>query len=146
VGRAVFVRIRRPNLGRRLFFEGITVKKLLLTAALLLPAPAMANTLDVISSHLKPGCTFGTYMGITKEFNDSWGKAHGYNAQLMLPVHSSDSSLVIWVGNTASAEAFGKAWDVWRTALANPNSVEAKLQARFDACATQMSRASYDTY
>ena len=106
----------------------------------------MASTLDVISSKLKGGCTFSTYMGITKEFNETWGKAHGYNAQLMLPVHGSDSSLVIWVGTTASAEAFGKAWDVWRMALANPNTTEAKLQARFDACTTQISRASYDTY
>ncbi len=122
------------------------MKKLLLIAALLLPGPAMANTLDVITMKLKDGCTFETYLGITKEFNASWGKAHGYNAQLMLPVHSSDSSMVIWVGNTASAQVFGKAWDVWRTAMANPNSLEAKLQARFSACSTQISRASYDTY
>jgi hypothetical protein len=122
------------------------MKKLLLIAALALPGPAMANTLDVITMKLKDGCTFGTYLGITKDFNESWGKANGYNAQLMLPVHSSDSSMVIWVGNTASAQAFGKAWDVWRNAMANPNSVEAKLQARFSACSTQISRASYDTY
>lgn len=112
------------------------MKRLVLIAALLLPAPAMANSLDVISSKLKEGCTFSTYLGITKDFNETWGKTHGYNAQLMLPVHSSDSSLVTWVGTTASAEAFGKAWDIWRTALANPNTTEAKLQARFDACTT----------
>lgn len=122
------------------------MKKLLLIAALLLPAPAMANTLDVITSKFKDGCTFATYLGITKEFNETWGKAHGYNAQLMLPVHGADTSQVIWVGTSASAQAFGAAWDVWRTALANPNSTEAKLQARFNACATQISRASYDTY
>lgn len=122
------------------------MKKLLLAAALLLPAPAMANTLDVITSTLNNGCTFATYLSITRDFNESWGKAHGYSAQLMLPVHSSNSSMIIWVGTTASAETFGKAWDTWRTALANPNSVEAKLQARFAACTTQVSRASYDTY
>jgi hypothetical protein len=117
-----------------------------LIAALLLPGPAMANTLDVITSKLKDGCTFGTYLGITRDFNESWGKANGYTAQVMLPVHSSDSRMIVWVGNTASAQAFGKAWDVWRNAMANPNSVEAKLQARFDACSTQISRASYDTF
>lgn len=122
------------------------MKKLLIAAALLLPAPALAATLDVITSKLKPGCTFATYMAITKDFNESWGKAHGYNASLALPVHSPDSSLIVWVGTTASAEVFGKAWDTWRNALANPNSPEAKLQARFDACSTQVSRASYDTY
>lgn len=122
------------------------MKKLLLIAALLLPTPVVANTLDVITSKLKNNCTFNTYMGITKDFNETWGRSHGYNAQLMLPVHSSDSSMLIWVGTTASAEAFGRAWDAWRTALANPNTTEAKLQARFDACSTQISRASYDTY
>ena len=122
------------------------MKKLLLIVALLLPGPAMANTLDVITSKLKDGCTFGTYLGITRDFNESWGKANGYTAQVMLPVHSSDSRMIVWVGNTASAQAFGKAWDVWRNAMANSNSVEAKLQARFDACSTQISRASYDSY
>lgn len=122
------------------------MKKMILIAAMLFSAPAAANTLDVISSKLKAGCTFSNYLSITKDFNDTWGKAHGYNAQLMLPVHSSDTSLVIWVGTTASAEAFGKAWDAWRNALANPNTTEAKLQARFDACTTQVSRANYDTY
>lgn len=53
------------------------MKKLLLIAALMLPGPAMANTLDVITSKLKDGCTFGTYLGITREFNESWGKANG---------------------------------------------------------------------
>lgn len=122
------------------------MKKLLLIAALMLPGPAMADTLDVITSKLKDGCTFGTYLGITRDFNASWGKANGYTAQVMLPVHSPDSGMIIWVGNTASAQAFGKAWDTWRNALANPNSTEAKLQARFDACSTQISRASYDSY
>lgn len=122
------------------------MKKLLLIAALMLPGPAMADTLDVITSKLKDGCTFGTYLGITRDFNASWGKANGYTAQVMLPVHSQDSGMIIWVGNTASAQAFGKAWDTWRNALANPNSTEAKLQARFDACSTQISRASYDSY
>ena len=114
------------------------MKKLLLIAALLLPGPVMANTIDVITSKLKDGCSFETYLGITREFNASWGKANGYTAQVMLPVHSSDSRMIVWVGNTASAQAFGKAWDVWRNAMANPNSVEAKLQARFDACSTQI--------
>jgi hypothetical protein len=122
------------------------LKKLLFIAALMLPAPAMASTLDVITSKFRDGCTFATYQGITKDFNETWGKAHGYNAQLMLPVHSEDTNVVVWVGTTASAQAFGSAWDIWRTALANPNSTEAKLQARFDACTRQISRASYDTY
>lgn len=112
------------------------MKTLLAALALLVPTPAMADTLDVITGKLKEGCSFATYLGLTKEFNETWGKAHGYRAQLMLPVHSPDSRMVIWVGTTRSAQAFGSAWDVWRTALANPNSIEAKLQARFDACTT----------
>ena len=71
------------------------MKKMILIAAMLLSAPASASALDVIASKMKPHCTFSTYMSITKEFNDTWGKAHGYNARLMLPVHGTDTSLVI---------------------------------------------------
>lgn len=119
---------------------------MILIAAVLLAAPASANTVDVIASKLKTGNAFSAYMSITEEFNNPWGKACGYNAQLMLQVHGNDTSLVIWVGTTASAEAFGKTWDVWRTALAHRNSTEAQLQACFDACTTQTSCASYDSY
>ena len=48
--------------------------------------------------------------------------------------------------NTTNFGGGERAWDTWRSAMANPNSVEAKLQARFNACSTQISRASFDTY
>lgn len=122
------------------------MKKLIVIAALLLPTAAYADTLDVITSRLKAGRTFATYRQITTDFNASWGKSNGYTASLALPVHSATSDVIIWIGTTKSAETFGKAWDTWRNALADPESVPAKLQARFDACRTQVSRASYDTY
>lgn len=122
------------------------MKLVVVAAALLLPAPVMAETLDVIESRLKDGCTASTYLAITKDFNALWGKSNGYNARIAMPVHSKSSASIIWMGTTASAEIFGKAWDTWRNALSDPNSVPAKLQARFDACSTQISRSSYDVY
>ncbi len=122
------------------------MRNLIVVAALLLPIPASATTFDVITTRLKPECSFATYRAITKDFNDSWGKSHGYTASLALPVHSATSGVIVWMGTTKSAEAFGKAWDTWRDALADPASVPARLQARFDACGTQISRESYDSY
>lgn len=53
---------------------------MILIAAVLLAAPASANTVDVISSKLKTGNAFSACMSITEEFNNPWGKAYGYNA------------------------------------------------------------------
>lgn len=122
------------------------MKKFIIFAALALPSVAHAESLDVISSRIKDGCSVAKYIEITKDFNETWGKANGYTARIITPVQSSDTSMVGWVGTTANAQAFGKAWDTWLTALSNPNSVPAKLQARFDACTVQISRTSYTGY
>ena len=76
----------------------------------------------------------------------SFETVYQYTLECVNQLFDKGCHLVILACNTASAQAFGKAWDVWRTAMANPNSAEAKLQARFNACSTQISRASYDTY
>ena len=119
------------------------MKKLIIFAALILPTVAHADSLDVISSRLKDGCSVAKYIALSKEFNETWGKANGYTARIVMPVQSPDSSLIGWVGTTANAQAFGKAWDTWLAALSDSNSVPAKLQARFDACSVQLSRTSY---
>lgn len=119
------------------------MKKLIIFAALILPTVAHADSLDVISSRLKEGCSVAKYIALSKEFNETWGKANGYTARIVMPVQSPDSSLIGWVGTTANAQAFGKAWDTWLAALSDSNSVPAKLQARFDACSVQLSRTSY---
>lgn len=51
-----------------------------------------------------------------------------------------------WLGTSANAATFGKTWDAWRDAQGDTNSVLAKLQARFSACETNVSRTGYDIY
>jgi len=53
---------------------------------------------------------------------------------------------MFWVGRSANAAAFGKAWDTWRDALAKADSVPAKLNARLAACSTNVSRSGFDSY
>lgn len=123
------------------------MRMILLTLAVLLaPICASADHLDVIQSKLKEGCTMDTYVAIKNDFNSQWGKGHGYVAELAMPVTSNDLVSIYWIGRTASAEAFGKAWDIWRTELADPKSVASKLNERFQKCETEVSRDSYDIY
>lgn len=121
------------------------MKKILAALLLTLPAMASADSLDVIEFKLKDGCDFATYMTIVKDFN-AWGTAYGYQAEILMPLHRANLETMYWVGRTASAEAYGHAWDTWRDALSAPASVPAKLWARFEACSLNLNRASLDTY
>jgi hypothetical protein len=114
--------------------------------ALLAPIFASAEHLDVIQTKVKEGCTLETYVAIKNDFNTQWGKSHGYVAELASPVASNDLTSVYWIGRTANAEVFGKAWDTWRNELSDPKSVASKLNERFQKCTTEESRRSYDTY
>jgi hypothetical protein len=121
------------------------MKRLLAAMLLILPVTSMADYLDVIEVKLNEGCTFSSYLAITKDFNE-WGKANGYHAEVLRPVQRANLDTFIWVGRSANAAAFGKAWDTWRDALANADSVPAKLWARFSACSTNIKRSGFDTY
>jgi hypothetical protein len=121
------------------------MKRLLAAMLLILPVTSMADHLDVIEVRLKESCTFSSYLAIAKDFNE-WGKANGYQAEVLMPLQRSTLDTVFWVGRSANAAAFGKAWDTWRDALGNPDSVPAKLWARLAACSTNVSRTGYDTY
>ena len=121
------------------------MKRLLAAMLLIMPMTAMADYLDVIEVKLNQGCTFSSYVAIAKDFNE-WGKANGYMAEVLMPVQRSSLDTVFWVGRTANAAAFGKAWDTWRDAQANPESVPAKLWTRFVACSVNVSRSGFDTY
>jgi hypothetical protein len=115
-------------------------------AVLLAPLCASADHLDVIQLKLKEGCTLETYVAIKNDFNAQWGKSHGYTAEIAAPVASNDLASLYWIGRTVNAEAFGKAWDIWRDQLSDPKSVPAKLSERFGKCGTNESRHSYDIY
>ena len=121
------------------------MKKLIAFALLALPCASLADHLDVIETKLNQGCSLASYLAVVKDFNE-WGKAHGYKAEILVPLQRANLESFFWVGRSASSEAFGKAWDAWRDAQANADSVPAKLNARLDACSTSLNRSGMDTY
>lgn len=123
------------------------MKNLIFIVALAFPFSTFADHMDVIQMKLVEGCSVAQYVEIMKEFNEKWAKDYGYEAELAVPLQSQDLESLFWVGRSANAEAFGKAWDAWRDAQSDPDSLAAKLQARFNACGElNESRSSYDTY
>lgn len=122
------------------------MKKLLVLAFLLLPATAGAEHLDVIQVKLDAKCSVDEYVQIAHEFNDTWGKDHGYRTEIAVPLQNDDLISVWWLGRSANAAAFGAAWDAWRDALPDRKSVAARLQKRFDKCSSNESRSSFDLY
>jgi hypothetical protein len=123
------------------------VKSLFLLVALLaLPLSAAAEYVDVIQVKLNDGCTVQQYAAIKNDFNDQFGKNHGYRAEILAPLQANELVSVFWVGRTANAAAFGAAWDAWRDGLADSDSVPAKLWARFQKCTTNQSRTGWDVY
>jgi hypothetical protein len=123
------------------------MKKLLLIALASLPLSANADHLDVIQLQLKEGCSVEQYLGIVKDFNEQWAKDHGYRAEVAVPLQSRDLASIFWLGRSADAATFGKAWDVWRDAQSDSKSLPAKLQERFDKCTEgNQARRGYDVY
>ena len=121
------------------------MKKLIAIALLAMPCASFADHLDVMEFKLHQSCTLASYLAVVNDFNE-WGKSHGYKAEILVPLQRANLETMFWVGRSANTETFGKAWDVWRDAQANPDSVEAKLNARLDACGTSLNRAGMDTY
>jgi hypothetical protein len=122
------------------------MKRLVAIVLLALPMGAIADHLDVIEFKLKAGCTFSTYMQIAKDFNSQWGAKNAYKSEILMPLQSNNLESLYWVGRSKDAASFGKAWDTWRDETMDPNSVAGRLSARFDACAENLSRRSYDVY
>ena len=121
------------------------MRRLATVLLLLAPVCASAEHLDVIQGKLKEKCTLAKYVEMKNDFNEQWGKSHGYRAEIASPVQSNDLGSVFWIGHTTSAESFGKAWDTWRTEISNPKSVAGKLNERFEKCVDNTMRTGYDT-
>jgi len=121
------------------------MKKLLAVLLLACPATAMADYLDVIEFKLDESCTLSAYLEIVNDFN-AWGKEYGYKAEVWSPLMRDNLQTIFWVGRSKDAETFGNAWDSWRDAQANPDSVPARLWARMSKCETNLHRAGFDTY
>lgn len=121
------------------------MRKLIALLLFASPMSALADHYDVIEFKLKEGCSFESYLAIVRDFN-VWGKGYGYQAEVAVKLQHNDPSTMIWLGRSANAATFGKAWDTWRNAQANADSVPARLNARFDSCGTTVGRRSYDVY
>ena len=115
-----------------------------LVAALACPLIASADYVDVIEFKLKEGCTMAKYMEIAKDFNTLYGP-QGYTAEIMSQTYGANLDSQIWVGRSKDGTAFGKLYDKWLAGVANANSPEGKLGARFGACSTNIARRSYRT-
>jgi hypothetical protein len=122
------------------------MKKLLLTILLLTPALASAEYLDVIKFKLTENCSFSEYLVIVQDFNTQWGQSNGYSSRVAMPLQDDDLGSMYWMGTTKNAAAFGAAWDTWRDALGDPESVPSKLWERFQVCSVNISRHGYDIY
>lgn len=121
------------------------MKKIFMIALLTLPLPALAEHMDVIEFKLLEGCSFSTYMEIVEDFN-VWGKKYGYNAEIAVPLQSNNLTSMYWLGTSKDAATFGKAWDAWRDAQSDPDSMAGKLGARFVKCSANLGRRGYDIY
>jgi len=122
------------------------MKKLLLLILFLTPTLASAEYMDVIRFKLTAQCSFSEYLEIKNDFNSQWGEANGYISRVAMPLQHDDLESMYWIGTTENAAAFGAAWDTWRDALGDPDSVPSKLWARFEVCSENLSRHGYDIY
>ena len=121
------------------------MKKLLAALLLLMPMASVADHYDVIEFKLKPTCSMTTYMAIVKEFN-MWAKDHGYQTEIAVKIHQADPGTHIWLGLSANAGAFGKAYDSWTAEVAKAGTVPSGLSKRFGECTELVNRRSYDAY
>jgi hypothetical protein len=122
--------------------------KTLVVAAVMLcvGGQASAAVVEVYQMKLKADCSFETLVGIKNEMNAGWGKANGYSAQILAPVHGMDLNSVYWVGTSATASVYGKVWDNWATGQFDPKSDAGKLGAKIAACVDTVNHLTYDTY
>ena len=122
------------------------MKKLLFLVLFLSPTLASAEYLDVIKFKLTGNCTFSEYLEIVNDFNTQWGANNGYSSRIAMPLQKDDLESMYWLGTAENAAAFGAAWDTWRDAQGDPESVPAKLWVRFQNCSENLSRYGYDIY
>ena len=126
--------------------KALSVSLSFLFAVAAFPWTAAADHNDVILIKLNADCSLQDFIKIKDDFNATWAKDYGYHAEIAVPLQASDLSTVTWVGRSANAAAFGKAWDAWRDAQPDAKSTAAKLQARLDACSTNLNRRGFDIY
>jgi hypothetical protein len=122
--------------------RNIPMKKIILFVLFSLPLAASAGNMDVIEMELNDGCSMPKLMMIMKDFN-KWGKSHGYQAEIAVPIQSNNLTSIFWIGRSKDTASFGAAFDSWEADLSNSGSAPAKLNARFEGCTTNIARRGY---
>lgn len=119
---------------------------LLACATLLAPLAAHADYLDVITTKLKDGCTTDKYMAVVQEFRGVMkAQKYKYTVEIAVPFVSSDLDVIYWIGREPDGATFGQETDRWNAAIAKPDTPEAKVNAKIQACGVNESRAGSDT-
>ena len=122
------------------------MKKIIGAMLFFVASASHAGHLDVISFTLSEDCSLTTYLEIVDDFN-AWAEPRGYQTEIAVPAFNSNLETIYWLGRSANAEVFGKAFDAWYSALSNGGSVPAQLAARFGACTNgNDARNAYRTY
>ena len=121
------------------------MKRMIGAMLLFFASASHAGHLDVIAFTLNEGCTMEKYLEIVDDFND-WAAAYGYQAEIAVPAFHANLATLYWLGRSANGETFGKAYDVWETALGDARSTPAQLNARFGECSTNVTRHAYTTF
>ena len=118
--------------------------RILLSAVLLMAAPqaASADYVDVITNKMNPDCTMEKYLAAVEEFRGVMtAQGYTYTVEILVPIEGSDLSSVFWVGRTADFATFGAEYTKWLAALDDSRSPEAKVNAKLNKCATNVSRS-----
>jgi hypothetical protein len=113
-----------------------------LLAIVFLAAPLAANAqyVDAISNKLIGGCTLDQYLVAVGEFRGVMkSEGYGYTVEIMQPL-TGELGAIWWVGRTADLATYAADYTRWEKALANAGSPEAKVNAKLDACAENVSR------
>ena len=115
-----------------------------LAAAFCLSTVAKADMWDVLEITLSEKCTVEKYLNLVDDFNEYY-KDKGYQAEILLPLHTENQAAIFWIGRTKNNEDFGKAYDHWLAGQAQDGSAVDKLSDRFADCGTTTSRSSFIT-
>ncbi|MCH6564136.1 MAG: hypothetical protein IH800_17145 [Myxococcales bacterium] len=113
-------------------------------AAFCLSMVAKAEMWDVLEITLSEKCTVEKYLKIVDDFNQYY-KDKGYQAEILLPLHTENQAAIFWIGRTKNSEDFGKAYDHWLAGQVQDGSAVDKLSDRFADCGTTTSRSSFIT-
>jgi hypothetical protein len=118
--------------------------RLLLSAAILLAGSQAANAdyVDVITNEMNPDCTMEQYLETVEEFRGVMtAQGYTYTVEILVPVEGENLSSVYWVGRTADFATFGAEYTKWLAGIAKSGSPEAKMNAKLNKCATNLSRS-----